>query len=458
MNYLIPKYILDVYEKIESEGFEVFVVGGAVRDLIMGRIVDDWDLTTSATPEEILKILPDAFYENSFGTVMLSVEELSTPIDITTYRTEHGYSDSRRPDKVEWGNSIEEDLKRRDFTVNAIAIKITNTKGDDYATNFIDPHNGREDLETKLIRTVGDPNERFAEDALRMMRAVRIATEIGFEIETNTKDAINVNAYKILNISAERIRDELFKILLSPRPELGISMLREVSLMNQILPEIDECFGVEQKSPQRHHIDDVGTHLVKSLKECKSEDVITRFAVLIHDIGKPPTRKVTKEGVTTFYNHEIVGAKIANNVSDRLKFSKKQRDKLWRLVRYHQFSVTEKQNDSAIRRFIRNVGVDLVPDMLELRRSDRLGSGAAETSWRTEDFIKRIEEVQKLPFSVKDLKINGNDVMKELDMKPGPEVGRILNELFNKVEKKEIENEISQLTNTLINFKPKQLS
>jgi len=443
MNYLIPKYVLEVYKKIKSEGFEVFIVGGAVRDLVMGRIVDDWDLTTNATPDELTAILPESFYSNAFGTVMLPIDKLDTPIDITTYRTEHGYSDSRRPDKVEWGKTLEEDLKRRDFTINALALKVVKYTSPS-RLELIDHFGGREDLNQKIIRTVGDPSERFGEDALRMMRAVRIASEIGFEIEDKTKNAIVNAAHLIQRVSAERVRDEFLKILLAPKPDRGVLQLKEVELIEQILPELGKCFGVEQKSPQRHHIDDVGTHLVKSLKECRSEDVITRLAVLIHDIGKPQTRKVTS-GITTFYNHEVVGARIANNIADRLRLSKKQKDRLWRLVRYHQFSVTEKQNDSAIRRFIRNVGLDLIPEMLELRRADRLGSGAKETSWRTEEFKQRLLEVQKQPFSVRDLKISGSDVMKELNIKPGPEVGKVLSELFEKVENKEIENKKSVL-------------
>lgn len=235
----------------------------------------------------------------------------------------------------------------------------------------------------------------------------------------------------------------------SPNPYDGMVHLKDSGLMVEILPEMEKCFGVEQKSPGRHHIYDVGTHLLMSLKNCKSEDAVTRFATLIHDIGKPQTYKKLDNGVITFYNHEMVSTKIAENIADRLRFSKKEKDKFIILVRWHQFTVDERQTDSAIRRVLRNVGPENMEDMLALRVADRLGGGARETSWRLEEFKKRIIEVQKQPFSVNDLKIDGNDVMKKLNLKPGPEIGKILNDLFEKVVNKEIENEKEKLLSQL---------
>lgn len=443
MNLSLPKFILQIIDTFEKNGYEIYVVGGVVHDILTQSMTVDWDLTTNATPEQMLEILPeDAFYDNAFGTVMLPLEELTTPIDITTYRTEEGYTDKRRPDNVKWGNSLEEDLKRRDFTINAMAIG-------DKGKKLIDPYDGQKDLKNKIIRAVGDPNDRFGEDALRMMRAVRIATQLNFKIEQKTHDAIKDNANQIQNIAKERVRDELFKILVCPKAYKGILMLRDTGLLEQILPEMEKTFGVEQKSPGRHHIDDVGTHLVKSLKEVRSNDPIVKFATLIHDIGKPQTFKKLANGTITFYNHEVVGGRIAKQIGDRLKLSKKQKDKLWHLVRYHQFTVNENQTDSAIRRFIRKVTPDLIPDMLELRRADRLGSGAKETSWRTEDFKKRLIEVQKQPFGVHDLKIDGDDVMRELNIKPGREVGEILKRLYKDVVAKKVENDKNQLLKRL---------
>lgn len=446
MNIKLPEYVETILEKIEEAGFEAYVVGGAVRDLLLGKISDDWDFTTNASPEEIMSVFPDGFYDNKFGTVGYSHESSPNPYEITTFRTEHGYSDNRRPDKVVWGKSLEEDLERRDFTINSIALQKLESSG---KYRLIDPFNGQKDLEKKLIRAVGDPQLRFNEDALRMMRAIRIASQIGFNIEGKTIDAIKQNATLINKIAKERIKDELFKILSSPTPSEGVALLKESGLLIEILPELEKCFGVEQKSPQRHHKYDVGTHLLYSLKFCSSINPVVRFACLIHDIGKPQTYKVLPNGVVTFYNHEMVGTKITSNIADRLRLSKKEKEKLVTLVRWHQFSVGEMQTDTAIRRFIKNVGLENVEDMLILRTADRLGSGASETSWRTEDFKKRIIEVQKEPFSIKDLKINGLDVMRELNISSGPRVGEILGKLFESVENKKIKNEKKSLLKEL---------
>lgn len=282
-----------------------------------------------------------------------------------------------------------------------------------------------------------------------MMRAVRIAAELGFLIEDKTFEAIKKNAQLIGKIAKERVKDEFFKLLSSPNPYDGIILFRNSGLMQEILPEMEKCFGVEQKSPGRHHIYDVGNHLLMSLKFCKSKDPVTRFATLIHDIGKPQTYRKLDTGVITFYNHEMVSTKIAENIADRLKFSNKEKDKFIKLIRWHQFTVDEHQTDSAIRRILRNVGLDYMDDMLALRVADRLGGGARETSWRLEEFKKRLIEVQKQPFTVRDLKIDGNDVMKELNLPPGPEVGKILNDLFEKIVNKEIDNEKEALLKAL---------
>lgn len=445
----LPKKVLSVMNTFEEAGFKIYIVGGAVRDLVMKKIVYDWDFTTNATPEKIQKMFPDTYYTNEFGTVGLPPEkDGDKPYEITTFRTEHGYSDTRRPDNVKWGGNIEEDLKRRDFTINAIAL--SKDKKDFKLTDLF---GGQKDLKAKLVRAVGDPNERFSEDALRMMRAVRIATELNFKIEGKTLNAIKKNKNLIHKISKERIKDELFKILASEHPYEGMTLLRETQLSQEILPELEKTFGVEQKSPGRHHIHDVGTHSMLSLKNCPSTDPVVRFATLIHDIGKPQTRKVLKEGTVTFYNHELASARIAKKISHRLRFSKKEAEKFWRLVRYHQFTVDEKQTDSAIRRFIRKVSLEFVPDMLDLRTGDRLGGEARETSWRLEDFKKRLVEVQKQPFSIHDLKISGTEVMKELNLKPGPEVGEILQNLFDKVVEKNLENTKKALLEQLKTFK-----
>ncbi|WKZ26122.1 MAG: HD domain-containing protein [bacterium] len=436
MQFNLPKDVSSLLTNFKKNKYEIYVVGGAVRDLLMGKDVVDWDFATNATPEEILSLYPDGFYDNAYGTVGLSRsnsdDDNLKPFEITTYRTEYGYSDNRRPDKVVWGKTLKEDLERRDFTINSLALD---------EDKIIDFFGGQDDLDKKTLRAVGDPSERFNEDALRMMRAVRIAGELKFKIESKTFMAIQENTTLINKIAKERIKDELFKILKSNNPYSGIVHLKESGLMQEILPEMMKCFGVEQKSPSRHHIYDVGTHLLMSLKECKSSDPVTRFATLIHDIGKPQTYRKLPTGVITFYNHEMVSTRIAENIADRLKLSSKEKDKLIKLVRFHQFTVDEHQTDSAIRRFITNVGLEYVEDMLALRVADRLGGGASETSWRLEEFKKRLIEVQKQPFSIKDLKINGKDVMNTLKIPSGPKVGEILEKLFNEVVENTVPNE-----------------
>lgn len=448
MEFNLPIEVKKIIAKFKKANFEIYVVGGAVRDLLMGKIVSDWDFTTNAKPSEILKLYPDGFYDNAYGTVGLTIEGYDKPFEITTFRTEHGYSDNRRPDVVSWGKSLEEDLQRRDFTINALALQVV------LDTELIDLYQGQKDLDDKTVRAVGDPSERFNEDALRMIRAVRIAGELNFKIEEKTFEAIKANSTLINKIAKERIKDELFKILKSDNPYTGILHLKETGLMQEILPEMIKCFGVEQKSPSRHHIYDVGTHLLMSLKECKSKDPVTRFATLIHDIGKPQTVRKLPTGVITFYNHEMVSTRIAQNIAERLKFSTKEKDKLIKLVRFHQFTVDEKQTDSSIRRFITNVGVEYVQDILDLRVADRLGGGARETSWRLEEFKKRLVEVQKQPFAIKDLKINGKDVMEKLNIPAGPKVGEVLEKLFNQVVEKKIPNERESLLKSVTYFFP----
>ena len=437
MDIRLPQEVVNLLTKFANNDFEIYLVGGAVRDYLMGRPISDWDFTTNATPEQIMSLFENAFYNNNFGTVGVPSEEYK-PHEITTFRTESNYKDNRRPESVQWGKSLEEDLQRRDFTVNAMAYKLI----DNNKFEIIDPYGGQEDIRKKLIRAVGDPHERFAEDALRMMRAVRIASELNFKIEDSTKNAIITHSPTIQKISKERVKDELFKILASSHPYEGMTIFREVGLMEEVLPEIEKCFGVDQVSPERHHIYDVGTHGMYALKECRNTDPLLRFACLIHDIGKPQTFvRNPKTQIITFYNHEVVGARIAKNIALRLKFSRNENERLFKLVRWHQFTVDETQSDKAIRRFIKKVGVENIDDMLELRRADRVGSGAKETSWRTEEFKNRIIEVQKQPFTVRDLNIKGDEIMKLLNLEAGPKVGNILKQLFREVEDNNIPNE-----------------
>jgi tRNA nucleotidyltransferase (CCA-adding enzyme) len=447
----LPVKVQALLKYFQHHGFECYVVGGFVRDqLIQNQTTTTGiDFTTNATPQAMLKFLSPGKYENRFGTVVYILEDIAKllklkPTDylehdyfeITTYRTEQGYSDQRHPDQVKWGKTLTEDLTRRDFTINAMAYD---------GKNLVDIFNGQKDLKTKTIRTVGESKKRFQEDALRLMRAVRFASQLNFQIEAKTLLAMQQNAHLLKKISLERIRDEFLKIITSEHPAEGIMFLRQTDLLKVFLPELSACFGVGQVSPKRHHQDDVGTHLVKSLATCTNPDPIVRLACLLHDLGKPSTRKVQSDGVVTFYNHEIIGTAKVYEIAQRLKLSKKETRRLTKLVRYHQFSVNEKQTDNALRRFIRNVGPENLQDIIDLRTADRLGSGVKPSSWRTDLFIKRLEQVQQTPFSVNDLKIDGHDVMKTLNCQSGPQVGQILKTIFDQVVEGQLENERAQL-------------
>ncbi len=448
----LPNFVEDFMSIFRKNKYQIYLVGGTVRDLLLEKNppAADWnfaDFATNATPDEILKLFPDSFYENKFGTVGIKVKNNKQKyvFEVTTFRKESDYKDRRHPQKIEWAKTIEEDLARRDFTINALAYD---------GKKLIDLYDGQKHLKQKLIVAVGDPDKRFSEDALRLLRAVRFCAELGFLLEDKTRQSIRKNANLIKKISGERIRDEFSKILLSENPAEGILFMRSAGLLEMLFPEIDECFQIPQKSPKRHHIFDVGTHLVMSLKYCPSKNVITRFAALLHDVGKAKTfRKDEKTGLITFYNHEVAGAKIAGDIADRLRLSKKDKHKLVILVRMHQFTVSELQTDKAVRRFIRQVGKEYLQDILDVRTGDRIGSGATPTSWRLDLFKKRIEEVQKEPFKVSDLKIDGNDVMKVLKIKPGPKVGEILNKLFNEVIDGKLKNERDELLKKIKSLK-----
>jgi len=420
----LPEKVKKVMQKAIDAGGEIYVVGGAVRDWILKKEINDWDFATNLTPEEMKKIFPkNSFCENQFGTFSLIMGE-NDIFEITTYRSEEGYSDKRHPDKVSWGKNLKEDLERRDFTINAMALDIEG--------QITDLHNGIEDLNNRLIKTVGNPDDRFSEDALRMMRAIRIAAQIGFLVEEKTFESIQKNAHLIREIAGERIRDELFKILLCKKAGDGIRLLKNCGLLAEIMPELLPGVGMGQKG---HHIYDVWDHELEALNNCQSKNPVTRLACLLHDVGKPAVMKLEK-GEKTFYNHEVIGSRIAVNIGKRLRLSKDELEQLFILVRWHMFTVEDTQTDKAVRRFIRNVTPEYLDEMISLRRSDRLGSGAKESSWRWELFKNRLVEVQKQPFTVKELKVNGLDVMEILNIKPGRKVGEVLDKIFAEVEEK----------------------
>ena len=438
-----------------AEGFEIYLVGGGVRNILMEKIPENCDLTTNATPEQSLKVLEkyDPFYNNDFGTVSYEVEvdgkkEL---YEVTTYRSEKEYSDFRRPDNVSWGKTLEEDVTRRDFTVNALVI---GQKDGRY--ELIDLVEGLVDFEKGLIRAVGNPEKRFGEDALRMMRAIRFAARLGFVIEEETLKAIAVKAPLLEKISKERVRDELLKIIGSNYPADGVSLLISTGLMEQIMPEVLEGRGVMQGG---HHTLTVLDHMIECLRSSSSPDPIVRFATFIHDVGKPRSqrykcrkcgkmfRDLSEEmtmcancgfeqptrGMITFYGHEVIGARMAKEICDRLRFTNKQTEKIVTLVRMHMFAYQPEMTDAAIRRIIRKVGKENIADIVLLRIADRKGSGSKTTSWRFMELQKRIGEQLFEPMEINDMVVNGKDVMEELKVEPGPVVGKVLKELFEEV-------------------------
>ena len=429
MNYTIPGEVKIILDKFTKSGYSVYIVGGAVRDVLMGKEVKDWDFTTDAKPEEILKVIPEGFYDNKFGTVGILVGD--GIFEITTMRKEGKYEDFRHPTQIAWTNKIEEDLGRRDFTINAIAASVIPAKA---GIQLTDPFHGQDDIKDKIIRAVGDPQKRFREDALRLIRAIRFATELEFEIDGETFEAIKKNAQLLKQIAWERIRDELFKILASANPYMGMVNLRKVGILQIILPELERCFGIIQEGPKHDRVYDIGEHSLLTLKHTPSQNPSVRLAALLHDVGKPDTVQTAPDGNVTFYQHDVVGGQIIRQIARRFNMSKKEEDKIFRLVRWHLFTVDERQTDSAIRRFITNVGLENVDDCMALRVGDRLGGGTQKAvSWRMEKFKERINQVLQKPFSISDLKINGNDVMEVLNIKPGPKVGEILQKLFEEV-------------------------
>ncbi|MCR4326159.1 MAG: CCA tRNA nucleotidyltransferase [Candidatus Roizmanbacteria bacterium] len=455
MTLQLPRKAARLISFFKTHRYECYVVGGYVRDSLLNQNANHrgMDFTTNATPEQIQQLFPDSEYTNRFGTVIIPLskafEKLKLAADefephdffeVTTYRSESSYTDNRHPDTITWGTRLEDDLSRRDFTINALASD---------GEQIIDLYNGLDDIKSKVIRTVGNPKERFSEDALRIMRAIRFATQLSFSIEPATLEALTAHAQLLALISSERIRDELLKILASNNASQGVLLMKDTGVLNYVLPELYPTWGSEQKSPKRHHIYDVGTHLIKALEACTNPDPIVRLACLLHDVGKPKTRVVQPDGVVTFYNHELVSTEIAFDIGKRLHFSKRDLIKLTKLVRYHQFTVDEHQTDSAIRRVIRNVGKEYIYDLLDLRVADRIGSGSTPDSWRLQLFKKRIEEVQQQPFSVRDLKIRGNDVMEALHIPSGPQVGTLLETLFKEVSEQKLENTREALLNRL---------
>jgi len=459
----IPNEVKFVIDKLKKKGFEAYIVGGCVRDFLLARRSEseegkevqplDWDITTNAKPEEIGKLFLRSYLDNKFGTVTVLTDSKNPKlkeIEITPFRTEEKYSDKRHPDQIHWAKTIEEDLSRRDFTINAIAAEfpISNSQ----IPKIVDPFNGQKDLGNKIIRVVGKAEDRFSEDALRMMRAVRLATILKFKIEEKTAQAIKKNSPWLQAISKERIRDEFLKIIMAEGAAEGVELLRQLSLLKYIIPELEEGYKVTQN---KHHIYDCYEHYLRSLDFAAKRNFNkhVRLAALFHDIGKPKTKR--GEGPdATFYGHEIVGAKMTIQLLNRLKFSKKDIEKIAKLVRYHLFYYNvDEVSDSSVRRLVRQAGPENMEELLQVRMADRIGSGVPKAEpYKLRHLKYVIEKVSQDPISVKMLKISGNEVMKILDIRSGPKIGQILATLLDyvledpKKNKKEfLEKEIKKL-------------
>lgn len=445
----IPKYVKKSIEILEKAGFEAYIVGGCVRDLLMDNPPaggpKDWDITTNALPEDVIKLFPDSVYENQFGTVGVKIKEKDKTIDIleiTTYRVESEYTDKRHPDKVSFTKKIEDDLGRRDFTVNAMAMKIQSQKLKVENYDIVDPFQGQQDLKNKIIRAVGDPNKRFSEDALRMMRAIRFAVSLSdhstkkdpesdWQIEKNTFLAIKKNAGLIQKIAKERVRDEFIKILQSYIPHWGILLLQKSGLLKYILPELENGIGKDQN---KHHIYTIYEHLILSLKYCPSKDYRVRLAALLHDIAKPQTKRGHGPDAT-FYNHDIVGARVAEKIMKRMLFSNDDTQKVIHLVQNHMFYYNvDEVSEAGVRRLLKKVGPENMNDLMDLRIADRLGSGVPKAKpYKLRHLEYLIDKVSKDAISVKMLKINGETLIRDLKMQPGPKFGAILDALLAEV-------------------------
>ncbi|MEX1113307.1 MAG: HD domain-containing protein [Patescibacteria group bacterium] len=415
----LPAGVRWVMDGLAKAGFEAYAVGGGVRDLLLGREPKDWDVATPATPEDIQRIFPNAVYANRYGTV--GVRHGKKTYEVTTYRAETEYRDARHPEKVVFVKRLGDDLARRDFTVNAIA-----TDG----RKLVDPFGGQADLRAKAIRAVGDPDERFQEDALRLIRAVRFAAQLRFAIEAKTLTAVRANAERLQYISAERIRDEFMGILISDRPAEGVRLLLKTGLLAQFLPELLEGADLDQP---KHHKYPVLEHNLRSLEHTPSTDPLVRLAALLHDVGKP--RSARGSGANrTFHGHEVIGARMTKEIMRRLRFSNDDLKHVTNLVRHHMFLFQFESTDKAVRRIVRRVGPEHVDDLIALRVGDRIGSGCKiGLTKKLQLFKERSLEVQKEPISTRMLKVDGHDLMKELGMKPGPGIGRTLDALLEEV-------------------------
>ena len=419
----VPRDVERVVEKLSEAGHDAYIVGGAVRDAIRGVDTNNWDIATSATPEQVQELFRRTLYLNRFGTV--TVRSGDHDVEVTTYRTESDYKDHRRPERVAFTDSLVADLSRRDFTINAMAWRPAK---DGTAGELVDPFGGQRDLASRTLRAVGDPDERFQEDALRMLRGVRFATLLDMRIDEPTVKAIRRNAHLAETLSGERINQEITKIMGATRPSVAFRMLSEVGLLAVLCPELEACRDTPQEKFAAQNVFD---HSLATVDATPANDLVLRLAGLFHDVGKPDT---FADG--HFHQHEFVGEVKARQILRRWKFEKETVAEVTHLIRHHMFWYETHWTGSAVRRFIRKVGLEYIPALFALRRADNIGSGARSPRMHALEalWLRVQEEIAAAnAFSPRDLKIDGNDIMRELGIPQGPEVGRIINALFERV-------------------------
>lgn len=462
MNHIkIPDILKKMNEIFVQHGYKAYLVGGAVRDMLMGKEPHDWDVTTDATPEQVMsifrKVIPTGI---AHGTV--TVHFMKNEIEVTTFRTESDYSDGRHPDKVEYTGNIEEDLSRRDFTINAIASYL----GDGTIT---DPFHGRDDIKRKVIRTVGNPLERFSEDGLRPVRAVRFSAQLGFEIERETLKAISEPEIlkKTSGISLERFRDELLKLMKAEKPSAGLKLMEESGILDIFIPEFKKCRGCIQGDFRGYHQFDVLDHLFYACDGAPASKQNVRLAALFHDIGKPDVKRVipTPQGDQfTFYNHEAKSQQITKEILFRLKFSNAEIANICHLVVNHMFNYTQDWTDAAVRRFLAKIHEENLEDLYDLRLADIYGMNNAPVRGQDSRTIALLNELKdrisketekNSVLSLKQLAVNGKDLMKN-GISAGKDLGFVLNQLLETVLEDPTQNEKEQLIKIALNIYKKR--
>ncbi|MFW5737806.1 MAG: CCA tRNA nucleotidyltransferase [Spirochaetota bacterium] len=424
MSARLPRSVTSFMRAFHERGFECYLVGGAVRNLMLGQKPYDFDFATNATPEQVMRafrrVVPTGVQH---GTV--TVLHQGASFEVTTYRTESDYSDSRRPDRVDFVGDIDEDLRRRDFTMNAMAF-------DPDRGVFLDPHGGEEDIRDRVVRAIADPSDRFREDALRMLRAVRFATRLEFTIDSATLEAITAGADRIRAVSAERVRDELVKLLESERPSYGMRIMRDTSLLSRVLPELAEGVGVEQRGNHRF---DVFEHSIRACDAAPADNMVVRLAALLHDVGKPRALEEDDDGTRRFHGHDKLSAQMSEELLRRLKFPNRTIAAVAHLVRHHMFNYTPEWSDAAVRRFIARVGKDAVADLIALRAADGTAVTGEEVDTRPLGrFAERVrgEMESQRALTVRDLAVGGHDLM-DAGIPRGPLLGVVLETLLEAV-------------------------